>query len=52
MQKLEQKINEKRKEMIALSKKFGLQSHNVIAVSQELDILINKYSSQKGQLLR
>lgn len=50
MKKLNEKINKKREEMINVAGKMGLQSPEVLAISQELDILINEYYAQNANL--
>jgi len=36
--------------MIIIAKKLGLQSPEVLVISQELDILINEYFAQSSNL--
>ncbi|GAB0171777.1 hypothetical protein LSPCS325_52140 [Lysinibacillus sp. CTST325] len=50
MEKLSRKINKKREKMINIAEKLGLQSPEVLVISQELDILINEYFAQKANL--
>jgi hypothetical protein len=38
-----QEIEQKRYEMIVTAKMYGLRSIEVIKLSQELDVLLNKY---------
>lgn len=43
MKELNKKINKKRCDMITVAKRSGLQSPEVLALSQELDMLINQF---------
>lgn len=40
---MEEEINEKRQEMIAIALKYGLTNEKTLKSSQELDSLLNKY---------
>jgi len=50
MKRLNEMINKKREEMINMAKKMGLQAPEVLAISEELDILINEYFAQTANL--
>lgn len=50
MKSLNEKINRKREEMIRIAGELGLQAPEVLAISQELDVLINEYFAKKVNL--
>jgi len=47
MEKLENRINQMKKTLVLVAKKGGLNSHDTIWCSQELDELIIKYQKLK-----
>lgn len=50
MDSLKRKIEQKRKEMYEKAEKYGMASKEVLQISQELDVFINK--KQKSSLIK
>lgn len=50
MQQILEKIEYKRKQMIERASQKGFKSEDVIALSQEVDELLNEYERKKSQV--
>lgn len=50
-QKLEEKIEQKRKELIITARQTGFTSKDTLKLSEELDCLINGYNSLESEYL-